>query len=175
MRGLNGHQVGDKPTTADVGDQAERLLTASSTLEMLEAARSLRLAALSIRRLLVRPFTTGTSLQVGPSVPAPELRRAELADLAVDVVTATDYLMRLLSSPAVTASRLSLADRARLGGEGYPDEETFDMLTRRQLDARGTAVRLGMRLLSQLGSDVAQADNEQSSGVNPIASEPGRA
>jgi len=95
---------------------------------------------------------------MGPSIPDPELRRAQLADLAVDVVTAADYLMRLLSSPSVTASRLALAGRAGLGGgEGYSDEETFDLLTRRQLDARGAAVRLGMRLLSQLRSDVAQA------------------
>jgi hypothetical protein len=159
---------------ADLGDQAEQLLAASSTPEMMKAATSLRETALSIRRLLTRPFATGMPPQMDPSVLEPELRRAELADLAVDVVTATDYLIRLLGSPAVTASRLSLADRADPGGEGYSDEETFDMLTRRQLDARGTAVRLGMRLLSQLNSDVARADNGLSSDVRPQASEHGR-
>jgi len=83
---------------ADLGDQAEQLLAASSTPEMMKAATSLRETALSIRRLL----------------------------------------------------------------------------TRRQLDARGTAVRLGMRLLSQLNSDVARADNGLSSDVRPQASEHGR-
>lgn len=175
MWDVHGHRLADWPTIADLGDQAEQLLTASGTPEMMEAARSLRLIALSIRRLLMRPLATGTSLQMGPSVPDPELRRAELADLAVDVVTATDYLMRLLSGPAVTASRLVLAGRAGSGGgEGYSDEETFDLLTRRQLDARGTAVRLGMRLLSQLSSDVAQAGNGRPNGASPQASEPGR-
>lgn len=158
MRDVDGNRLADEPVTLELGDQAEQLLTASGTPEMMEAARSLRLTALSIRRLLTHPHVTGTSLQMGPSIPDPELRRAQLADLAVDVVTAADYLMRLLSSPPVTASRLALAGRAGLGGgEGYSDEETFDLLTRRQLDARGAAVRLGMRLLSQLRSDVAQA------------------
>lgn len=158
MRHVDGKRLADEPTSSYLGDQAEQLLTASGTLEMMEAARSLRLTALSIRRLLTDPPDVGTSLQMGPSVPDPEFRRVQLADLAVDVVTAIDYLMRLLSSPAVTASRLTLAGRAGLGGGGsYSDEETFDLLTRRQLDARGAAVRLGMRLLSQLRSDVAQA------------------
>ena len=160
MGHMDGPRLADEPMTTHLGDQAEQLLTAGGTPEMMEAARSLRLTALSIRRLLMRPLISGTSLQMGPSVPDPELRRAELADLAVDVVTAADYLMRLLSSPAVTASRLTLASQATPGSDkGYSDEETFDMLTRRQLDARGTAVRLGMRLLSQLSSDVAQAGN----------------
>lgn len=168
MRHMDGLRLADEPMTAHLGDQADQLLTASDTPEMMEAARSLRLTALSIRRLLMRPLVTGTSLQMGPSAPDPELRRAVLADLAVDVVTATDYLMRLLSSPAVTASRLALASQAGPGGgEGNSDEETFDLLTRRQLDARGTAVRLGMRLLSQLSSDVAQAGDGRSNGVNP--------
>ena len=161
MLPMDGHGLSDEPMTAAhlrLGDQAEQLLTASGTPEMREAAKGLRLTALSIRRQLTRPLLAGTSLQMDPSVPDPELRRAELADLAVDVVTAADYLMGLLTSPAVMTSRLVLASQARPGrSAGYSDLETLDLLTRRQLDARGTAVRLGMRLLSQLRSDVAQA------------------
>lgn len=178
MQHTDGHLLADEPMTAHLhlGDRAEELLTASGTPEMMEAARSLRLTALSVRRLLMRPLVTGTSLQMGPSVPDPELRRAELADLAVDVVTAADYLMRLLGSPAVTASRLTLASQARPGGvAGYSDEDSFDLLIRRQLDARGTAVRLGMRLLSQLRSDVAQAEGERPNESDPQANTHGNA
>ena len=46
-------------------------------------------------RLLMRPAIADTFLQLAPSVPNPELRRMELADLATDVVTATDYLLSL--------------------------------------------------------------------------------
>lgn len=172
MGDTDGRPLRDEPMTAHLSDQAERLLTTVGTPEMMEAAGGLRLTALSIRRLLMRPLATNTSLQMGPSVPDPELRRAELADLAVDVVTATDYLIRLLSSPAVTASRLTLASQATLGhGEGYSGELIVDMLTRRQLDARGTAVRLGMRLLSQLSSDVAQSGGGRFDGVKSQADE----
>ena len=139
----------------NASDQAEQLLMASSPGELMTAARSLREMALDVRRQLVHPFAPGTSLQLDPTVPEPELRRAELADLAVDVVTATDYLIRLLSGPAIMASRLVLADPAGLGGEGSSDEQAFDRQARRQLDARGAAVRLGTRLLSQLSQDVA--------------------
>jgi hypothetical protein len=137
MPHVDGRRLADESMTAQLGDQAEELLTASGAPEMMEAARSLRLTALSIRRLLMRPLVMGTSPQMVASVLDPELRRAELADLTVDVVTAADYLMRLLSSPGVTASRLTLASHAGPGGvAGYSDEDTFDMLTRRQLDAR---------------------------------------
>jgi hypothetical protein len=139
---------------AGVSDQAEQLLTASSPAELIEAARGLREMALSIRRQLMYPFATGTSLQLDPSVPEPEVRRAELADLAVDVITATDYLLRLLSSPTVMASQLTLADQAGSRSSSYSDMDASDLLARRQLDARGTVVRLGMRLLSQLNKDV---------------------
>lgn len=42
-------------------------------------------------------------------------------------------------------------------GADHAEEETLDRLARRRLDARGTAVRLGMRLLSELRSDVASS------------------
>jgi hypothetical protein len=159
MPGMDGRELADGPTAGmnlRLGDQAEQLLTASGTPEMIEAAKGLRLTALSIRRLLLRPLLTNRSLQMDPSIPDPELRRAELAELAVDVVTATDYLLRLLIAPAVTTPRLILADDAGTGRRThYSSAEAIDGLTRRRLDARGTAVRLGMHLLSGLHSDVA--------------------
>jgi hypothetical protein len=159
MSGTDGRGPSDGPMTAaqlHLGDQAEQLLTADGTPEMIEAAKNLRLIALSIRRLLMRPLLTDTSLQMDPSIPDPEFRRAELADLAVDVVTATDYLLRLLIVPTVTTPRLILADDAGVGLSAHSSgAEAFDALIRRRLDARGSAVRLGMRLLSGLHSDVA--------------------
>ena len=81
----------------ELGNQADELLAATTVPEMIEAAKGLRQTALRIRRLLMRPLFTATFIQFDPSVPDPEFRRMELADLAVDVVTATDYLLSLLT------------------------------------------------------------------------------
>jgi hypothetical protein len=99
---LDGDRPADEQATAvrqELADQAEQLLAASGTPEMAEAAKGLRLTALNVRRLLTRPLFTQPPLQLDPSLPDPELRPAELADLAVDVVGATDYLLRLLAAP----------------------------------------------------------------------------
>jgi hypothetical protein len=154
MRATNGPPSTDGLTAVvrpHLGDQAEQLLTATDTAGMMEAAQALRLTALDMRQRLMRPLPKDISDQKDLSTPDPELRRTELADLAVDVVTAADYLLRLLAAPAVTTSRFTLAGEA---DAGRFDEESFDRLTRRRLDARGTAVRLGMRLLAELRSDV---------------------
>lgn len=158
MPALHSNGLTDKRVTGvylELSDQAEQLLAASDTAEMIEAAKGLRLTALNVRRLLMRPFLTEASLQPDPPVPDPELRRAELADLAVDVVGAADYLLRLLVAPPATTPRLVLAcetgyDHRRI----YADEETADRLIRQRLDARGTAVRLGMRLIAKLHGNV---------------------
>jgi hypothetical protein len=65
-----------------------------------------------------------------PGLPGPDPARlaARQADKAVDVVTALDYLIILLRTPA-------------------DDEEALDLLTRRRLDARAAAVREGTWLL----------------------------
>jgi hypothetical protein len=77
----------------------------------------------------------------------------------VDVVGATDYLLRLLAAPLAMTSRLALAGDAGLDrGRAYADEETADRLIRRRLDARGPAVRLGMRLIAGLRGGVAAPD-----------------
>ena len=139
-----------------LGDQAEALLAATSVGEMNAAATRLRLTAAGVGRMLTRPLSMNTSLQFDPSVADPEQRRTELADLAVDVVTAVDYLLSLLDTSTAVSSPLSLVyEDRRDSGCSMFDEATFDRLTRRRLDARGTAVRLGMRLLGRLGCDVA--------------------
>lgn len=161
---MNGHQPTAEAMTEgrqDLSDLAEQLLTATSTSEMIEATKGLRLIALSTRRELMGPLVKDISPR--KDAPAADLEqwRAELADLAVDVVTATDYLLKLLITPAVTAPRLTLTNEAWSGhAAGYSDEEIFDQLTRRRLDARGTAVRLGTRLLSELRSDAQPPGNK---------------
>lgn len=139
-----------------LGDQAEALLAATSVCEMKEAAKRLRLTAAGMGRLLTRPSSRDTSLQFDPSILDPERRRMELADLAVDVVTAVDYLLSLLDTSVAVSSPLILASEVgSCCGRNMSDEGAFDRLTRRRLDARGTAVRLGMRLLGRLGCDLA--------------------
>jgi hypothetical protein len=142
-------------TSLELGDQAEVLMNATTVSEMTQAAQRLRLTALNVRRLLMRPLLGEAFLQLSPSVLDPERRRMELADLAVDVVTAADYLLTLLGEPTRTSSRFRLATEAGSGaGRGPSDGEAADHITRRRLDARSTAVRLGMRLLAGLHSDV---------------------
>lgn len=78
------------------------------------------------------------------------------ADLATDVVTAVDYLLCTLGSSDATHPRLVLAgDIGPDRGQGRLDEDALDRLARRRLDARGTVVRLGMRLFSELKRDLA--------------------
>jgi hypothetical protein len=139
----------------ELEDQAEALLAASSVQGIKEAAHGLRMTALSMRRLLASPLSADTVPSFDPSMPDLELRRVELADLAVDVVTAVDYLLYLLNTPAAASPRLVLAGEAGSSRPlGRAGDDTFDWLIRKQLDARGTAVRLGMRLISGLLSDV---------------------
>ena len=79
----------------------------------------------------------------------------ELTDLAVDVVTAVDYLVSLLGTSAANSSPLILADETYVGSRhGLSDDSAYDRLVRRRLDARGTAVRLGIRLLGGLDCNV---------------------
>ena len=138
----------------ELGDQADVLLNAATIPEM-TAAQQLRLTAFDVRHLLMHPVLTNAYLQFDPSVLDPEQRRMELADLATDVATATDYLLSLLATPA-SISPLILDSEAGFGrGRDSADAEALDRLTRQRLEARATAVRLGVRLLSGLRSDVA--------------------
>jgi hypothetical protein len=129
-----------RASNPELGDQAEALLAASSVLTMEEAAQRLRLTAFSVRRLLTNPLLADAYLRLAPSLLDPERRRMELADLAVDVITAVDYLLGLLETSASASPQL------------IPASDDFDRLARRRMDARQTAVRLGMHLISGLRS-----------------------
>lgn len=140
----------------ELEDQAQTLLNAIGVPEMEAAAQTLRRTALSIRRLLMRPVLGDACIKLAPSVLDPERRRLELADLAVDVVTAVDYLLSLLGAPVTTSSHFML--ERELGsdhGHGPSDDDAFIRLTQRRLDARSIAAKLGGRLLEGLRSDVA--------------------
>jgi hypothetical protein len=140
----------------DLDDRAEDLLSAHALPEIKLAAEAMRQTALSIRRLLMRPVIGTASIALAPTVLDPEQRRMELADLAVDVVTATDYLLSLLNMQ--TGSTTSPVLERELGpdhGYGGPDNEAPASLNRRRYDAKGLVVKLGMRLLENLRSDVA--------------------
>jgi hypothetical protein len=138
----------------EVGDRADALLIASGPKQTLDAAKRLRETAISVRRLLLRPLLAGTFLQLqrelDVSFPDPDWLRMELADQAVDVVTAVDYLLFLLQTPPRSGQLFLGGEPGSDRAQGRTDEETLDWLTRRQLDARGTAVRQGQRLLTSL-------------------------
>ena len=122
---------------------------------MKAAAERLRALALSVRQQIASPRSEDALLRFGPSVRDPEPRLAGLADLAVDVVTAVDYLLTLLDAPVTTSSQLVLAgDDRPICGHHQARDDAHDWLIRKQLDARGAAVRVGTRLISGLLSDV---------------------
>ena len=124
---------------AGLGDLVSDLLEAGDPARMLVAALRLRRAVTGMRRLLAHPAGPGVlavllaeqGLPPGWLEARAEHLAARLADQAVNVVTALDYLTVLLYTPADGAQEL-------------------DRLTRRRLDARATAVRQGTRLLAML-------------------------
>jgi hypothetical protein len=140
----------------EFSDAADALISADNWPAITVAASNLRAAALGARRLLMHPLVMKPFLQLDPTVMDPEKRRMELADLAVDVVTAVDFLLTLMDDGnAAPASKLVLANEIT-SGRGYSsvDEDSSLLLTARRLDARNTAVKVGMRLLAKLRSDV---------------------
>jgi hypothetical protein len=143
---------------AEIGDQAEALLASTSGPEIREAAHRLRGIALSVRRQIASPRAEDALLRLSPSTPDPEPGFAELADVAIDVVAAVDYLLSLLDAPVVASRHLTLASAIS------PDhrhrvvsDDASDWLIRKQLDARSAAVRVGARLIGGLLSDVSVA------------------
>jgi hypothetical protein len=156
MSGRNGDRL-TAVAYLEFDDHADELLQARATPQMKAAAQSLRLAALDVRRRLYGSPPEGTTIQLDSSVPNPEQRRVELANLAVDVVAATDYLLGLLDAPAGIAPRLLLTGEAEPArGNGALGDRALDRLTRQRLDARTTAVRLAMRLRAELRGDIAK-------------------
>ena len=140
----------------ELGDPANDLLAASSVPEMVAAAQKLRLTALNAtRQVSQQPLVNG--FEPSSVVQDPELRRMELAELAVDVVTAVDCLLNLLARPQDVSPRLVLAGEAAFYRGGPGNYDSYEQLTRRRLDARGTAVRLGMRLIAKLHGDLSSS------------------
>jgi hypothetical protein len=104
-----------------------------------------------MRRLMAHPHAALVLavLLEEPGVPGQDPARlpARLADQAVNVVTAADYLIALLHPPPVTALRLAAAPD---GAQGLAGGQAPDRLVRQRLDARAAAVREGMRLQAML-------------------------
>lgn len=146
-------------THPEVGDRADALLVASDPQEMIEPAKRLREMAISVRRLLLRPLLADTFLQLQRelevSFPDPHPLRMQLADQAVDVVTAVDYLLTLLLTEPSSGQLILGGEPGSERMQARTDEETLDWLRRRRLDARGTAVRRGQRLLTALRRHIA--------------------
>jgi hypothetical protein len=128
---------------------AGSLLAAETVPEVRKAARDLREAAIGIWRLLAHPVLADSFIQISPTVQDPERRRRQLADLAVNVVTAVDYLLNFLTDASDEPEDFALR----------PDHVTDDgpavRLIQRRLEARGTAVKVGGRFLDGLRRDVA--------------------
>lgn len=124
------------------------LLKAETIPDMRKAARDLREAAIGIWLLLTQPVLAASFIQISPTVNDPEQRRRQLADLAVNVVTAIDYLLNFLPDSS---------DETEFNVE--PDHAADDgpsvRLVQRRLDARATAVKVGGRFLDGLRRDVA--------------------
>ena len=74
-------------------------MSAESYTEMSTAAGELRTMALDTGVMLMDP-QLGTELGLQASVLDAERRRLEIADLAIDVVTAADYLLNLIRDPS---------------------------------------------------------------------------
>lgn len=141
----------------DPDEQVQELSSASDYEKMQPAAENLRGIGLDARRMLMDP-QLGNELALQLGTIDPERRRFELADLAIDVVTATDYLLYLIAGRSPSSHRRFSAE-ADLGvptaiRSSPPDSNADeDLRYRRVLDSRATAVRLGGRLLRALRSE----------------------
>jgi len=131
----------------DFYDLAGSLLLARTVPEVKKAAEDLRTAAVDIWRLLSQPVLARSFIHISPAVQDPEQRRRQLADLAVNVVTAVDYLLNFYPSEE-TDDLASIFDHVH-------DDGPAVRLTQRRLDARATAVKVGGRFLDGLRRDVA--------------------
>ena len=140
---------------ADLSGHVEALLGATGVPEMGEAARRLRSDAARVVRLLTRAQPLA-GLKPALSGTDPVERQEELAGLAVGLTNAVDYLMNLLDSSASASSPFVLADDTGWSLEGSRADGARDRLTRLRLDARGAAVRQGMRLLGSIACESRQ-------------------
>jgi hypothetical protein len=145
---------------ADLSGHVEAMLEATGVLEMGEAARELRSDAARVVRLLTRAQPLA-GLKPALSGTDPLQQQEELAVLAVGLTTAVDYLLNLLDSSASASSPFVLADDTSWSLEGSRADGARDRLMRLRLDARGAAVRQGMRLLGSLACESQQGRGPQ--------------
>lgn len=141
----------------ELSDQVDALISAGTYLDMRSAAGDLRRVALDARRMLMDP-QLGTELGLQASALDAERRRLELADLAIDVVTAADYLLNLIREPSAAEGPRYSAEHDHGDSQRSrqsDDQDWDDLRYRRALDARATLVRLGGRLLHILRRDSA--------------------
>jgi hypothetical protein len=136
-------------TDPDLGGLVDDLLEAQGPAQMLAAAARLRRTVVGLRRLLAHPRAAQALAVLLEQQDTPWLHpgqlAARLADQAVNVITALDYLTALLR-------RLTIG------------EEEADRLTRQRLDARAIAVRQGTLLLAMLPAgrpDMPPTDQEE--------------
>lgn len=156
MSSLEHHidELAARRVSRTLGNEADELLAASNPAEMELVARKVKLTALDIRRMLMDPSPMAGAAQSTRSSADRELRRMEVADLAVNVVAAVNYLLSILTASANRFPQLTLASNtsSSYGQDSFADA-AFDQQIRQRLDARGTAVRLIMRLFAALRSD----------------------
>lgn len=141
----------------ELNDQVDKLHAARDYGHMRPAAENLRSVALDARRMLMDP-QLGDELALQLGTIDPERRRFELADLAINVVTATDYLLylidgRLLDSSEDFSAETHLGGHATSRSNPSDDRDDEDLRYRRSLDSRAAVVRLGGRLLRALRSE----------------------
>lgn len=135
-----------------LGDQVEELHSAGTFTAMKPRAESLRRIALNARRMLMDP-QLGVELVEQLGTVDPERRRLEIADLAIDVVTATDYLLHLVNQDEHTSRATYSAGSGTSSSNRAIEGENEDARFARALDSRAAAVRLGGRLLYALRQD----------------------
>jgi hypothetical protein len=133
----------------DLYEITRSLLRADTVPGMRTAARDLREATVGIWCILTHPVLSASFIQISPDVHDPEQRRRQLADLAVNAVTAVDYLLTFLADPSGDTEEF------KLGPDQVTDEGPAVRLIQRRLDARSTAVKVAVRFLDGLYRDVA--------------------
>jgi hypothetical protein len=141
----------------ELGDQVGQLASARDYGGMKLAAENLRSIALDARRMLM-DSQLGNELALQLGTIDPEQRRFELADLAINVVTVTNYLLYLIEgrpsdTPENFSAEQSLGNPSVRSPIPPSQKEDADLRYRKVLDAHATAIRFGGRLLLALRSE----------------------